>query len=99
MTRRNAILLAAVASAGAATPQKAGNRLAVKNATGLEITPHGDLNRPSLAVTSEQHKSIVAVIEFPEHAWTRRSEGAEPPMHRSLLPSRRRPDGLLRRIL
>ena len=78
MTRRNAILLAAVASAEAVTPQKAGNRLVVKSTTGLEITPHGDPNRPALAVASEHHKSTVAVIEFPEHAWTRRLGGAEP---------------------
>jgi hypothetical protein len=78
MTRRNAILLAAIASTRAARPQPTGNRLVVKSASGLEITPHGDPNRPALVVNSEQHKCTVSVIEFPEHAWTRRSEGAEP---------------------
>src|SRR5258708_2336197 len=75
-TRREAGALVAAVMTRAIRAQSGSTELALVNPLGLRVTPHGDPNFPTLAVSLPNAGNAV-LIEMPEHAWRRAQPNQE----------------------
>src|SRR5258707_11461451 len=76
-TRREAGVLAAAVMTRAIRAQSGASELALVNQLGVRVTPHGDPNFPTLAVSLPNTTNAV-LVEMPEHAWCRAGPNEEP---------------------